>query len=48
MVAIALDVHGQKQTLRSCSHCDLRLWEADGGATTLNDVLDTIAQGEAA
>lgn len=48
MVAITLDVRGEQQTLRSCSHCDLRIWETQEGTTTLDVVLDTLAQGDAA
>ena len=48
MVSINLDVRGEQQTLRSCSHCDLRIWETQEGTTTLDVVLDSLAQGETA
>jgi len=43
MASITLDIDGEKRTLRSCSHCDLRLWEAEQGHTTLDNVLEALA-----
>ncbi len=46
MVALQLRIEGQARTLRSCSHCDLRIWETEQGRTTLGNVLDQLAEAE--
>ena len=46
MVAIRLKIEDEPRTLRSCSHCDLRIWETDTGKTTLNSVLSQLAEAE--
>lgn len=46
MVGLQLRIEGQPRTLRSCSHCDLRIWETAEGQTTLGRVLDQLAESE--
>jgi len=46
MVGLQLKINERPRTLRSCSHCDLRIWETDEGHTTLDTVLDQLAQAE--
>lgn len=46
MVALRLRIDGQPRTLRSCSYCDLRIWETKEGRTTLDSVLDSLAEAE--
>lgn len=46
MVALQLRIEDQPRTLRSCSHCDLRIWETEDGHTTLDNVLSQIAEAE--
>lgn len=43
MASITLDIDGGKRTLRSCSHCDIRLWETEDGNTTLDNVLSALS-----
>ena len=43
MASITLDIDGAQRTLRSCSHCDIRLWESEDGKTTLDNVLQALA-----
>ena len=43
MVAISLDIESEKRTLRSCSHCDVREWEAAEGSTNLQGVLSELS-----
>lgn len=46
MVALQLTIDEQPRTLRSCSHCDLRIWETQDGNTTLDSVLTQLAEAE--
>ncbi|MDW3178221.1 MAG: hypothetical protein R8J94_12590 [Acidimicrobiia bacterium] len=43
MVALTLDIENEKRTLRSCSHCDVREWEAVDGSISLAGVLDELS-----
>lgn len=43
MVSLTLEIEGAKRTLHSCSHCDLRIWQAAGEPISLEGVLDEIA-----
>jgi hypothetical protein len=43
MVAITLDIDAAKRTLHSCSHCDVREWEAAGDTYSLKGVLTELA-----
>lgn len=43
MVSLNLEIDGAMRTLHSCSHCDLRIWEAAGEMSSLEGVLDEIA-----
>ena len=43
MVALTLDIENEKRTLRSCSHCDVREWEAVDGQIDLAGVLDELS-----
>jgi hypothetical protein len=43
MVGITLDIESEKRTLRSCSHCDVREWEAAEGSTSLQGVLSELS-----
>lgn len=43
MVAITLDIDSEKRTLRSCSHCDIREWEAADTSTSLQGVLKKLS-----
>jgi len=46
MVALRLRIDEHPRTLRSCSYCDLRIWETEEGRTTLGSVLDQLAEAE--
>lgn len=43
MINITLDIDEAKRTLHSCSHCDVRQWEAPTGSINLKGVLDELA-----
>lgn len=43
MVALTLDIENEKRTLRSCSHCDVREWEAVDGSISLEGVLTELS-----
>jgi len=43
MVNITLDIEEAKRTLHSCSHCDVREWEAATGSINLAGVLDELS-----
>lgn len=43
MVSLNLEIDGAMRTLHSCSHCDLRLWEAAGETCSLEGVLGEIS-----
>lgn len=43
MVHITLDIENAKRTLHSCSHCDIRQWEASSGQINLDAVLNELA-----
>ena len=43
MVAITLDIEAAKRTLLSCSHCDVREWEAPGESISLQGVLSELS-----
>ena len=43
MVHITLDIESEKRTLHSCSHCDVRQWEAPSGQVDLEGVLNELA-----
>ncbi|MDA8195760.1 MAG: hypothetical protein M0019_00865 [Actinomycetota bacterium] len=43
-VEISLTVGGHLVSLVSCSHCDKRIWQADGKGVEVNHVL-TMANG---
>lgn len=43
MINITLDIEQAKRTLHSCSHCDVRQWEATDGSMNLAGVLDELA-----
>ncbi len=43
MINITLDIEEAKRTLHSCSHCDVREWEAPSGSINLKGVLDELA-----
>ena len=43
MVSITLDIHNAKRTLHSCSHCDVRIWEAPGEVVNLQGILNELA-----
>lgn len=43
MVHITLDIESEKRTLHSCSHCDVREWEASAGSTSLQGVLNELS-----
>lgn len=43
MVALTLDIENEKRTLRSCSHCDIREWEAPDRAISLEGVLSELS-----
>lgn len=43
MVALTLDIEDEKRTLRSCSHCDVREWEAVDGEIGLAAVLSELS-----
>lgn len=46
MVAIRLKIEDEPRTLRSCSYCDIRIWESEEGKTTLDSVLSKLAEAE--
>ena len=46
MVALTLDIENEKRTLRSCSHCDVREWEAVDGQIDLAGVLSELSGSE--
>lgn len=46
MVAITLDIDSEKRTLRSCSHCDIREWEAADESISLEGVLSDLSDSE--
>jgi len=43
MVNITLDIEDEKRTLHSCSHCDVREWEAIDGEINLQGVLNELS-----
>lgn len=43
MVSITLDIEEAKRTLHSCSHCDVRVWEAPGESINLQGVLTELS-----
>ena len=43
MVSITLDIEEAKRTLHSCSHCDVRIWEAPGESINLEGVLTELS-----
>ncbi len=43
LVSISLRVTSGDRTMYSCSKCDNRTWDADGGPTQLADVLGELA-----
>ena len=43
MVSLNLEIDSAMRTLHSCSHCDIRIWEAAGENFSLEGVLDEIA-----
>lgn len=47
MVSLNLEIDAELRTLHSCSHCDLRIWEAAGETLSLEGVLDEIADSSA-
>lgn len=44
MVALTLDIENEKRTLRSCSHCDVREWEAVDREIDLAGVLSELSE----
>ncbi|CAG4928151.1 unnamed protein product, partial [Acidithrix sp. C25] len=38
-VEISLNIGGHNVTLRSCSHCEKRIWNADGDSVEVSEVL---------
>lgn len=45
LVAIGLELGGQRVTMRSCSQCEMRWWEKDGERMGLPSVLELAAAG---
>jgi hypothetical protein len=45
LVTIEMVVSGEEVALNSCSPCDLRWWQSDGGMLSLRGVLDLAAVG---
>ncbi|MDQ6726265.1 MAG: hypothetical protein M3066_08910 [Actinomycetota bacterium] len=43
MVGISLQLQGDRVTMHSCSHCDLRWWERNGERMALPSVLELVA-----
>ena len=43
MVHITLDIDNAKRTLHSCSHCDVRQWEAPNGEANLTGILNELS-----
>ena len=43
MVHITLDIDNAKRTLHSCSHCDVRQWEAPNGEASLTGILNELS-----
>jgi len=43
MVSIALDINGRERILRSCSNCDIRVWETAESDTSLDGVLSELS-----
>ena len=43
MVHISLEIESEMRTLHSCSHCDVREWEAATGSTSLQGVLNELS-----
>ena len=43
MVSLNLEIDAAMRTLHSCSHCDIRIWEAAGESVSLEGVLGEIS-----
>lgn len=46
LVRITLEVSGRSMTMRSCSRCDTREWEAAEGPVALAGVLEDLTRGD--